>query len=221
MADMRTIQVTGKGKIRVKPDMMRLTITLEGTCKDYGVTLKRTSDDTEKLRTLVCGSDFAGEDLKTISFNVNTEYESYEEEGVYKQRFTGYRYIHVMKLEFDSDNDRLGQLLAALSGSDLHPEFRISYTVKDREAAKNKLLADAVRDASEKAKILAGAAGVSLKEIQKINYSWGEVDLEVRPMNLMCEHSMKISSSAGGYDLNIEPDDIEVSDTVTVVWEIA
>lgn len=26
---------------------------------------------------------------------------------------------------------------------------------------------------------------------------------------------------AGSYDMDIEPDDIEVSDTVTVLWEIA
>jgi len=26
---------------------------------------------------------------------------------------------------------------------------------------------------------------------------------------------------AGSYDMDIEPDDIDVSDTVTVVWEIA
>lgn len=28
------------------------------------------------------------------------------------------------------------------------------------------------------------------------------------------------SIATGSYDLNMEPDDIEVSDTVTVIWEI-
>ena len=28
-------------------------------------------------------------------------------------------------------------------------------------------------------------------------------------------------NEVGSYDMDIEPDDIEVSDTVTVVWEIA
>ena len=27
-------------------------------------------------------------------------------------------------------------------------------------------------------------------------------------------------TEAGSYDMDIEPDDIEVSDTVTVIWEI-
>ena len=30
----------------------------------------------------------------------------------------------------------------------------------------------------------------------------------------------KSADAAGSYDMDIEPDDIEASDTVTVVWEI-
>ena len=33
---MRTIRVTGKGQIKVKPDMTRITMTLTGVCKEYG-----------------------------------------------------------------------------------------------------------------------------------------------------------------------------------------
>ena len=38
---MRTIRVTGKGQIKVKPDMTRITITLEGLYPDYAETLRR------------------------------------------------------------------------------------------------------------------------------------------------------------------------------------
>ena len=218
---MRTIQVTGKGKISVKPDRMRLQITLEGVFKEYGETLRHSSEDTKKISDLISEFGFKTEDLKTSAFHVDTEYESYEEEGVYKQRLTGYRYRHELKLEFDLDNERLGKLLFSLGQSDLKPEIRISYTVKDREAAKNALLGDAVKDAKEKAEVLSRAAGVSLKEIQNINYSWGEIDLEVRPMNAMLSSGMtRASKIMGSYDLNIQPEDIEVEDTVTVVWEI-
>ena len=92
--------------------------------------------------------------------------------------------------------------------------------MSDPEAIKNLLLGKAVTDAKEKAAVLTQAGGVTLKDIQSIDYSWGEIDFEYRPMrgNMMvecCEAPM-----AKSYDLDIEPDDIEVSDTVTVVWEI-
>jgi len=161
--------------------------------------------------------------LKTLNFSIDTEYESYREKDVYKQRFVGYRFRHVMKLEFDSDNERLGKVLYALANCSVKPEFRLSYTVKDPEAAKNELLGKAVMDAKEKAAVLSHAAGVALMDIQSIDYSWGEINFEVHPMNrmLMAEECMEAPvSGAGSYDMDIEPDDIEVSDTVTVLWEI-
>ena len=71
---------------------------------------------------------------------------------------------------------------------------------------------------------LTQAAGVTLKGIQSIDYSWGEIDFEYKPMNgmLMADEYLAAPMAISGtsYDMDIEPDDIEVSDTVTVIWEI-
>ena len=220
---MRTIRVTGKGQIKVHPDRTRLTITLEGIYPEYAETLKRSSEDTESLKKTLEPFGFDRSDLKTLRFDINTEFESYKEKDTYKQRLVGYKYEHLLKVEFDSDNTRLGKILFALANCDLHPEFQISYTVKDPEAAKNELLGKAVTDAKEKAAALTSAAGVVLKDIQSIDYSWGEINLEYRPMNrelMMDEVMLPMNALGGSYDINIEPDDIEVSDTVTVVWEL-
>ena len=218
---MRTIRVTGKGQIKVKPDMTRITMTVTDVCNEYGETLRRSSEDTEALKEVLSGFGFEKTDLKTLSFNVDTEYESYRDKNNdYKQRFVGYRFNHILKVEFESDNDRLGKILYALAHCSVRPEFRISYTVKDPEATKNLLLGKAVTDAKEKAAVLTQAAGVALKDIQSIDYSWGEINFEYSPMRgdmLMecCEAPV-----AKSYDLDIEPDDIDVSDTLTVIWEI-
>lgn len=220
---MRTIRVTGKGNLKVKPDMTRITISLEGTFPEYGEALRRSAEDTEKMKDLLTGFGFGRTDLKTLNFNVETEYESYKEHGAYKQRFIGYKFHHLMKVEFASDNDRLGKVLYALANCPVKPEFRLSYTVKDPEAAKNELLGRAIADAKEKSSVLTKAAGVTLKDIQSIDYSWGQINFEVQPMNrmLMAEECCEAPSAAyGSYDMDIEPDDIEVSDTVTVIWEI-
>ena len=219
---MRTIRVTGKGQIKVKPDTTRITMSLTDVFKEYADTLRHSSEDTEVLKEVLSGFGFERADLKTLSFNVDTEYESYRDKNNdYKQRFVGYRFTHTMKVEFVSDNDRLGKILYALSNCSVKPEFRISYTVKEPEAAKNLLLGKAVTDAGEKAAVLTRAGGVKLKEIQSIDYSWGELDFEYRPMRgdmlVECGEAPMAYKSCS---LDIEPDDIEVSDTVTVVWEI-
>ena len=220
---MRTIRVTGKGQLKVKPNVTRITMTLEGIFPEYGEALKMSSRDTESIKDLLVGFEFERTDLKTLNFNVETEYESYKEHGVYKQRLIGYKYRHLMKVEFDSDNDRLGKVLYALAHCSVKPEFRLSYTVKDPETAKNELLGNAIADAMEKSSVLAKAAGVTLKMIQNIDYSWGQINFEVQPMNRLLldeECCAPMEAKCESFDIDIEPDDIEVSDTVTVVWEI-
>jgi len=181
---MRVIKGTGKGVLKVPPDTTRLTISLEGIYPEYTDALQHLTEDTEHLKDVLETLNFPRKDLKTLSFNINTKYESYKDEnGNYQQRFQGYQFSHIMKLEFSNDNDLLGRTLYAVAHSNLKPKIRISYTVKDTEAAKQELLKNAVRDATAKAQVLAQAAGVSLGEIQSIDYSWGKIDLEYKPTN--------------------------------------
>lgn len=223
MDNKRFIRVTGKGNLRVRPDVTRITITLEGCDEIYEEALRRSSEDTESLKDLLESLGFAREDVKTLSFHVNTKYESYQDkDNCWKERFVGYEFRHELKVEFDSDNARLGKVLYALANAEkIKPEFRLSYTVKDKEASKNELLGKAVEDAKAKAAVLTAAAGVKLVRIQSIDYSWGEINFECSPMrdgfNAL---PMMARKTEGAYDMDIEPDDIEVSDTVTVVWEI-
>ena len=77
-----------------------------------------------------------------------------------------------------------------------------------------------MRDAIAKADVLASATGLKLGEIQSVDYSWGQVDLEVYPMD-KCLVELICVGGGSNYDFNIEPDDIDAEDIVTVVWEIS
>jgi len=220
---MRTIKVTGKGKIAVKPDMIRLYVNTEGINKEYEDTLRRSTEDTELLKDLFEKLGFQRKDLKTVYFKVDTEYESYQDrDKSWKRRFKGYKYNHRMKIEFESDNKRLGQVLYALAHSPLKPEFSIEYTVVDVEKCKNELLHKAIEDSIQKAQVLATSANVKLGQIQSIDYSWGEIDFVTSPLNEMklMECPDCDMSAPGSYDIDIEADDIAVTDTVTVIWKI-
>ena len=43
---MKTIRVTGKGQLKIRPDTTRITITLESTFPKYDEALRRSSLDT-------------------------------------------------------------------------------------------------------------------------------------------------------------------------------
>lgn len=202
----------------VSPDVTVINVTLQGICPDYSETLRRSSEETETLQDLFCGFGFKKKDLKTLSFDVNTQYEGYHENGEYKQRFVGYRFCHTLKVEFGSDNDKLGRILYALANSPVNPEFAISYTVRDKEKPKAELIAGAIEDARIKAGVIASSAGVSLGCILRIEYCSGNLSFEVAPMRKM--YASNESNSLNSFDMNINPDDIEISETVTVVWTI-
>lgn len=218
---MKTIRVTGKGQLVLRPDTTVITITLGNVCPEYSDTLREASEHTEQLRSILSGFGFCREDLKTMRFHVSVEEEGVHENGVFRTRFVGYRYEHALKVEFPSDNERLGRILYALADSPIHPQLQLSYTVKDPEAAKNALLGKAVADAREKAAVMAAAAEVSLKGIQSIDYAWGALSFEVPGATLenRVMGALRRSKQAS-LDMNIEPDDLYLSDTVTVVWEL-
>ena len=217
---MRTIRVTGNGSVSVKPDTTSLRITFEGVYKDYEETVRQSSEKTKLLREAIEKSGLPGEDLKTKDFSIQSEYESYRDHNNdYKKRFVGYKFHHRTQIEFSNDNKMLGRILYELSVCSVKVEFSIGYTVKDKDAVKKEVIKRAVENSREKAEILATAAGVTLGEIQSIDYSWGEIKIRTSPIEMLQMISKSILAEPS-YDIDIEPDDIDVADTVTILWEI-
>ena len=212
----RTIRVKGKGKISVKPDTIKITIKAEGLRWNYDETVEQSTKDTRALRDALEKAGLDPKNLKTTHFSIDSKYKSYHDKNNdYKEKFVGYEYNHRAYIEFDNDNKILGRVLYKLAHCDVKVKFEINHTVKDKEKIKNDLLEKAVEDSTTKAKVLAKASGVKLKEILSIDYSWGEIEIYSETMNdlMLCE-------AASTYDIDIEADDIDVQDTVTITWII-
>jgi len=218
----RTIRVTGKGTLAVKPDRIRILIHQTELLENYEGAVSASAEKKTVLTDALAELGFPKEELKTLSFNIQTEYESYQaKDKSWKERILGYRFTHRMKLEFPNDNALLGKVLGKLAVCPDEPNFSIEYTVSDPEAAKNELLAKAVRDSREKAGALTEAAEVTLGEIRMIDYSWGEIEFVSRPMrDFSAKACLGRNIESDEVGLDIEADDIRVEDTVTVVWEI-
>lgn len=216
----RNIRVTGKGKLSVKPDTICLAIEVQGVFPDYEKTIKESADQTKVLRKSLEKSGLSGKELKTKHFSIQAEYESYRDKNDdYKRRFVGYKFEHHTEIRFPNDNKQLGRTLYELSQCPVEVEFTISYTVSNPEDVKNELLKKAVEDSKTKAEILAKSAGVNLGEIERIDYSWGELQIVSRPIDKFMGQPMLFEAEAS-YDIDIEADAIDVDDTVTIEWEL-
>ncbi len=216
----RNIRVSGKGKLSVRPDTICLAIEAEGVFPDYEKTIKESADQTKVLRKSLEKSGLSGKELKTKHFSIQSEYESYRDKNDdYKRRFVGYKFEHHTEIKFPNDNEQLGRTLFELSHCPVEVEFSICYTVSNPEDVRNELLRKAVKDSKVKAEILAESAGVNLGEIKRIDYSWGELQIVSRPIDKFMAEPMLLEPRAS-YDIDIEANNIDVDDTVTIEWEL-
>ena len=215
----RIITVKGIGKVSVKPDLIVITMDLESQKYDYDETMVMAAESVMALQDAIQSVGFDKKDLKTTNFNISTHYESYRDKNNdYKSKFNGYICQQGTYLEFDYDTSVMSKVLNAIAKAPINPRLNIKFSVNDKAAVSEELLVSATENAKQKAEILAKAAGVRLGNLISIDYSWGELHLYSQTNYDAMEDKCLIMSDISTPE--IEPDDIDVSDTVSFAWEI-
>lgn len=206
----RTLTVRGSATVSAVPDWV--VITFEVTSRDYEYTraVEGLSVQTECLRQSLTEAGLSRESLKTADFRVEANHERRQE----RRLFTGYTATHRLRVEFALDRKLLNGVLARLGDSAGEAAFRVMFSLKDSEPQRRQAMAAALRDAREKAVVLAEAAGLRLEEILTVDYSWSEVRFNYS-MELPASHMLAAASH------DVQPDDVDVQDHVTVVWRIS
>ena len=209
---MKTLRVTGETSIFVRPDLIIFNLRASKVCKGYEEAVRKSSELTVKIKDLVEKSGFDRKELKTDSLSVEPEYEYKEKEDSERKRIlVGYRYRHDSFIEFDNDNEVLGKLIYEVSKSGLDVEFFVKYDLKDKVKYKEEALEKAVEQAKRKAVIIAKTSGVKLLDIRSIDYSFDKIGVN------MVYNSMSASRS---YNIDIDADDIEISEDIEITWNI-
>lgn len=214
---MKQMSVKGTGRASAQPDLTTLSMRLAAEDPIYEKSLAKANKELEQLRAALIHEGFDDGDLKTTDFSIQPIYDSVKDRyDTYKQVFRCYRVDHALSLEFDFDTKRLGRVLTAIAASITVPEFTIGFTVKDKEALAAQLLQNAVLDARMKAEIIARAAMLQLGDILSIDYSWDDVTIHSPTRFALMSEKMDYASA----EIDIQPEEIKVSDAVTIVWQI-
>ena len=214
-----TITVKGIGRATAKPDTVVLSMSLDSRASEYDKAMEVASDNIEDITRVLMDVGFDKDAVKTTNFNVRTDYASVKDRnGNYHQEFQGYAVTHNLKVEFGFDVKRLSQALSAISGCISHPQISISFVVKDAAAVNEEMLRSATANARKKAEILCDASDIALGKLLSIEYNWGELNICSDTRYSLAEDCLAAPMMAKSID--IEPDDITVSDTAVFVWEI-
>ncbi len=206
-----TIKVKGVGTAKTKPDYVEVMLNLSGKNADYAAAVNQANEKIEKLKDAISKVGYDKDDLKTLNFSANTNYEY--EHG--KQQLKGYICKYRLKLGFDFTAEALAKTLTAIANSGADAEFSVGFSVKEPEKVAEELLISAAENARQKADILCKASGKTLGELVSVDYDWGEI-------KMYSESNYALAAAPRAMDMAPEftPDDINSSDTVTFVWTI-
>ena len=215
----RTIAVKGVGSLRVKPDYVVIGLELEAKHEVYERAVSLSSEQIEELTQALMKAGFAKDELKTTSFHIRADYRSEQnDKGNYVQVFDGYVCHSGMKLAFDLDMKLLGETLSAIGSLSVQPELNVSFTVKEPEAVNSRLLKAAADNARGKAEILCAASGVTLGQLQRIEYNWSEPAAYSRTAVSADRMAMPMMKNA--FRAEMTPEEIELSDSAAFIWEL-
>ena len=125
-----------------------------------------------------------------------------------------------LKLAFDFDSKQLAKVISAIADCGAQPELSIAFTVKNPARVSEELLISATENAKTKAEILCKASGNALGQLLNIDYNWGELNVYSRTSYEVEDCIQPLMAMSKCAAPEIEPDDIDVTDTVAFTWEI-
>lgn len=218
-ANERTITVTGRGGIHAQPDVTVISLSLITLHDTYQDAYEQAKSDTDRLSAIMSELGLSKQLPKTTSLDIDKKTSSqYDENDNYiGDKFLGFQLKHVVSIKIGIDNVLLNKIVKAVGAALKQAEINIGYMVKDARPLQLKIIERAVKDAKEKAEIMAAAVGCVLGDCISINYSVQELHIFTQARSI---HGPEEAVCCNEASLDITPEDLDVSDTVTVVWAL-
>jgi len=208
--ELRTLNVTGVGEVKLTPDIAYINIGVHTEAASPAEAVASNNANTEALASALTVAGVDQKDLSTRSFSIwqNTQYNS---EG----QAVGTTYVVDNSVQVTvRELDTLGNLLEAAIQAGANNITGIQFDVADKTEAVKDARATAVESARVQAQELASAAGVKLGEIQTIGYVEGVPSL-FQPG--------KGGGGGGAAEVGpvpIQPGQLTLIATVSIIYEI-
>lgn len=207
----KIIKILGKGEKSFSPDTTVVTLSFSKLCITYDEALARSVEDLSKIQNALKAIDLDKDCVKTSYFNISTQTERIRDEhGNYKKTlFLGYKYDQTLTITFSRSNKTLGKIINQISQYDIDSDMKISYILKDVDKAKEEVLKLAVEDAKSKAALI--GESLCLKNITPVSINYHTSNSHDEEYEMCFEAPRLLNES-----INIEPEDIKISDSVVV-----
>lgn len=214
--DGNLIKVTGNGCIHVVPDVTRLEVSISDVFETYDAAYSQARENFAWIGKILEYNKKSAKLAKTICFDISDhEINEYSDGDFIGKKKDGFDLAQRIKIDLGIDNDLVNRIVRGVGKFIKGAQINIGYTVQDPRPSKLKMLARAVHDAEEKAKIMAEALGCKLGAVHSVDYSECGLHIYTQARNI---HSNSEAMAYSSESLDITPDDLAVSDNVDVSW---
>lgn len=208
--------ITGSGRVSVKPDLSVLHIYISEQKLKMTDALEALEDKSRYYHKLLRKLDFDEKDIKTTSFGVSKNRVYRDNEYV----DNGYIASQSIRLEFPYDQKKLQNILAEFSKNERPVDFSFSFELSEEQRNKTEalIIEDAVKDAREKAEVMAKVSKVTLTGIKRIVYGSSGRYPGPEMMESNQKYAMDLGNAMQSFDFT--PGDLIFNDTVSIEWFI-
>lgn len=206
-ADGATLTVTGTAAVTLKADYAQVSV---GVSTRAATVAEATALNGEAIRSVIAALTEAGipeEDVATSSYSVYAEYDYQSGEAV----LVGYNVSNQLTVII-RDMTAIGATLDKATAAGANSIHSVTFCSTQSAAAQDEAMTFAVQDAIRKGKLLAGAAGLTLGSIRSITEDSG--------VHYTVTTTFKATADRAATSNVILPDDLSVSASVTVVFEL-
>ena len=216
---MGNISVTGRGNIHVVPDVTRLEISVESVFKTYEEAYEQAKNNSSWMVQILEYNHLSGKLAKTIRFDISDHLvNEYDDDEHYIGKIkAGFDLTQRFKVDLGMDTVLLNKVVRGVGKFIKGAQISIGYTVRDPRPSHLKMIERAVKDAQDKAEIMAKAAGCTLGTVVSIDYHRQDIHVYSEARNI---HSNQEAMACSASSLDIAPDDLIMGDEVNVTWEL-
>ena len=164
----RTLAVSGSGKVTLVPDIAYINIGVHSEAMDVTAALQQNNDLAKQIADALVASGVDAKDIQTANFNIypKTNYDPQTGNSIP----AGYSVDNTVYITV-RDLKNLGTLLDTAIRAGANQIYGISFDITDRATALVQARDLAIKDAQQKAVDVAEVSGVELGLVQAINVS--------------------------------------------------
>jgi len=205
------LSVSGHAEIKAKPDVAYVTLSVQTQAASSDLAVPRNAAQTTGLLAALRKAGVAPADIQTQGYQGQTTYD-------YQQsppRPTGYEVVNTIQMTVH-DLAQVGPLIDLSYKNGATQAGDVSFDLLHRKAVQNQALADAVRDARDRASILAQAAGVGVGRLLSLTDG-------AAPLALQSVYGLRatgMAASAPQVPTPIAPQQITITADVSAVYAI-